>query len=120
MSWRTVVISSRCKLDLSLGFMEVRREEVTKIHLSEIGTLIIETTGVSLTAALLSELVKRKVKVIFCDEQRNPAAELMPYYGSFDTSGRVRAQAEWPKERKALAWFLIVEEKIMKQQNMLR
>lgn len=119
MSWRTVIISNRCKLDLSLGYMEVRREDVTKIHLSEIGTLIIESTGVSLTAALLCELVKRKVKIIFCDEQRNPTSELMPYYGSFDASGKVRAQAAWPKERKDLLWSLIVEEKIKKQQNML-
>lgn len=35
MSWRIVVISKRAKLDLQLGQMVVRGEEVTKIVLSE-------------------------------------------------------------------------------------
>lgn len=48
MSWRTVVISGRCKLDMSLGYLQVRREDVTRIHLSEIGTLIVESTAVSI------------------------------------------------------------------------
>ena len=52
--------------------------------MGEIRTLMIESTAVSLTAALLSELVKKKIKVIFCDEKRNPSSELMPYYGSHD------------------------------------
>lgn len=36
MSWRVIVISKRAKLDLQLGYMVVRSEEVTKIVLSEI------------------------------------------------------------------------------------
>ena len=42
MSWRTIVISKRAKLDLQLGYMVVRSEEVTKIVLSEISTILIE------------------------------------------------------------------------------
>ena len=65
MSWRTVVISNTAKLDYQMGYMGVRKNELTKIHLSEIEMLIIESTSVSLTAALLSELTKKKIKVIF-------------------------------------------------------
>ena len=36
-------------------------EKITKIHLSEVHTLIIESTAVSLTAALLNEMIKRKI-----------------------------------------------------------
>ena len=43
MSWRTIVISKRAKLDLQLGYMVVRSEEVTKIVLSEISTILIQT-----------------------------------------------------------------------------
>lgn len=60
MSWRTVVISKRAKLDLQLGFLVVRGEDTVKIHLGEIGLLLIENTAVSLTASLLAELTKRK------------------------------------------------------------
>ena len=79
MSWRTIVISKRAKLDLQLGYMVVRSEEVTKIVLSEISTILIESTAVSLTTGLLAELSKRKIKVIFCDEKRNPSSELVSY-----------------------------------------
>lgn len=41
MSWRIVVISKRAKLDYQLGYLVVRNEEVTKIHLSEISTILI-------------------------------------------------------------------------------
>ena len=90
MSWRTIVISKRAKLDLQLGYMVVRSEEVTKIVLSEISTILIESTAVSLTTGLLAELSKRKIKVIFCDEKRNPSSELVSYYGSHDTSNKIR------------------------------
>lgn len=115
MSWRTIVISSSAKLDYQLGFMVIRKQDTVKIHLSEISVLLIETTAVSLTAALLSELMKKKVKVIFCDEKRNPCSELVSYYGSHDTSMKIRKQMEWGAEVKAAVWTEIVGEKIRKQ-----
>lgn len=118
MSWRTVVISNNAKLDYQIGYLVVRGAETIKIHLNEIGTLIIESTAVSMTSYLLSELMKNKVKVIFCDEKRNPSSELLPYYGSHDTSAKIRKQIEWTKEEKALIWTEIVSEKI-KQQALL-
>ena len=119
MSWRTVVITSRCKLDMSLGYMEVRKEDAVRIHLSEIGMLIIESTAVSMTAALLVELTKRKVKIIFCDERRSPISEIMPCHGSYDASGKLRRQIAWKQDRKELLWAAIIREKIRQQQNML-
>ena len=119
MSWRTVVISSSAKLDYQLGFMVIRKSDVVKIHISEISILIIETTAVSLTAALLSELTKKKVKVIFCDEKRNPSSELISYYGSHDTSMKIRNQIQWDDELKAAIWTEIVSDKIRKQAEVL-
>lgn len=120
MSWRTVVVSSSAKLDYQMGYLVVRKDTTVKVHINEISTLIIETTAVSMTAALISELIKKKVKVIFCDEKRNPVAELMPYYGSHDTSAKVRRQIEWDKEIKTAVWTEIVIEKIKKQKENLQ
>ncbi len=120
MSWRIVVISRSAKLDYKMDYLIVRQEEITKIHLSEIYTLIIESTAVSITASLLSELTKRKIKVIFCDEKRNPSSELIPYYGSHDTSAKVRKQVAWSKEVKTDVWTEIVTEKIRKQRDYLK
>ena len=115
MSWRIVAITQNAKLDYQLGYLVVRGQDTQKIHLSEISVLIIENTAVSLTAYLLNELVKEKVKVVFCDENRNPAAEVIPYYGSHDTSAKIRKQLKWTNADKSTIWTEIVRDKIRKQ-----
>ena len=120
MSWRILVISTVSKIDLQLGYLVVRNEKITKVHLSEIHTLIVESTAVSLTAALLNELIKRKIKVIFCDEKRNPSSELLPYYGSHDTSSKIRSQLKWRKDFMRELWQEIVKEKIRNQKENLK
>lgn len=119
MSWRTIVITKRAKLDLQLGFMVVRGEDTTKVALNEIAVVLIESTAVSLTTSLLAELMKRKVKVIFCDEKRNPSSELVSYYGSHDTSNKIRKQIAWRQNTKEAVWTEIVSEKIRKQKELL-
>ena len=119
MSWRVIVITKRAKLDLQLGKMVVRNDETVKIVLSEISTILIESTAVSLTTSLIAELAKRKIKVIFCDEKRNPSCELVNYYGSHDTSNKVRRQIAWKQSTKEAVWTEIVTEKIRKQKELL-
>ena len=97
MSWRVVVVASNAKLDYKLGYLVVCTvEEVKRVHLSEIGVLMLENTAISLTAYLMCELIQRKVKVIFCDHERNPYAELVPAHGSHASSPRIRQQLKWP------------------------
>lgn len=116
MSWRTVVITGIAKLDFKMDYLVIRKQEETvRIHLSEIGMVIIESTAVSLTAMLLCELVKHKIKVIFCDEKHNPHSELLPYHGSHDTSAKIRNQVAWSEKDKELVWTEIVSEKIRQQ-----
>ena len=120
MSWRTVVISHRCKLDLNLGYMVIRGETETKrIFLEEVSMLVIEDPAVSLTGCLLASLTERKIKVILCDTKRNPTAELVPFYGSHDCSRKIRAQITWDKHLKDTVWREIVSDKIRKQANFL-
>ena len=94
-------------------------KEITKIHLGEISTVLIESTAVSITTSLLAELTKKKVKVIFCDDKRNPSSELISYYGSHDTSNKVRKQIQWSQNIKEAVWTEIVTEKIRKQKEFL-
>ena len=116
MGWRIVVIKSKAKLDYKMDYLVVRTEEKTsRIHLSEISVLIIESTAVSLTAYLLVELSKKKVKVIFCDERCNPNSELCCLHGSYDTSRKVRQQINWDGETKKIVWSEIVKCKIKGQ-----
>ncbi|MPM57869.1 CRISPR-associated endonuclease Cas1 [bioreactor metagenome] len=119
MTWRIVVVSGIAKLDLRLNYLVIRGRDLRKIHLSEISLLVIENTAVSLTAALLCELNKRKIKVVFCDERRNPYGELMPYYGSHDSTEKLRVQIKWKADNKQSVWREIVRGKIINQRNVL-
>lgn len=120
MSWRTIVVTKRAKLDLQLNHMVIRTEDTLKVHLSEISVLLVESTAVSITVSLLSELTKRKIKVIFCDEKRQPSSELVSYYGSHDTSLKYKKQIAWKEDIKKLVWAELVAEKIRKQEEFLR
>ena len=121
MSWRVVVISSRSKLDYKLGSLVVPSEDGEKrIFLDDISVLMCETTAISITAYLLAELTTRKIKVIFCDNKHNPASELVPMYGSYISSGRIREQIAWSDEAKAKAWQEITRQKITNQAIVLK
>lgn len=107
------------KLDLKMGFLVVRKETTTKIHLSEIHTLIVDSTAVALTAALLNEMIRQKIKVIFCDETHNPGSELIPCHGSYNSSMKVRMQIAWPPDIREAVWTEIVAEKLRRQGELL-
>lgn len=119
MSWRTVVITKICKLDYKMGYMVVRSEDTNRILLDEISVLLIENTAVSITGCLLSELTERKIKVIFCDEKRNPSSELVSLYGCHDCSAKIKKQMNWSDDIKGYIWTEIVTEKIRKQAEFL-
>ena len=66
MGFRTVIVNSRCKLEFRLS-----RETERRIYIDEISTLIVQSTAVSLTAALLAELVKNGVtSIVLCIKYR--------------------------------------------------
>lgn len=119
MGFRTVVVNSRCKLEFRLNFLIVRGETEKRVYINEINTLIVQSTAVSLTAALLAELVRSGVKVIFCDEKCNPASELLPYYGAHNTSKRIKVQTLWSERLKGEVWKVIITQKISNQRTLL-
>ena len=119
--WRIIVVTGRGKLDLRYNSISIRRDNRTDfIYIGEVNTLILETTTISITAALMCELIKQKVKVIFCDEKSNPHFELLPFYGSHDCSAKIREQIAWTDFLKESLWTVIVTEKIENQMKLLK
>lgn len=115
MSWRTVIISSRCKLDLKMGYLVVRGEEVRRIFLDEIAILLIENPAVALTGCLLSALAEKKIKVLFCDRRHMPQSEMIPIQGSYDSARKIKAQIAWNETIKGTIWGEIIRQKIIQQ-----
>ena len=123
MGYRTLIVKEHAKLELSLGSIFIRRTEVNEtkaINIDEVNLLIIETPNVAITASLLSELINKKVRVIFCDEKHNPQFECMPYYGTSDSSLKVRSQIQWSDKIKNDVWERIIWMKIENQSRLLK
>lgn len=116
MTWRIVVVNKRSKLSYQNNALLFKYSEgIEKIHLSEIHTILVETTDVVFTTSLIAKLVEYKVKLIFCDAKRLPTAELVPYYGSHDTSRSVATQIRWSPEFQKWVWTEIIHQKIKNQ-----
>ena len=120
MGWRTIVVNKNCKLSYKNDYLIVRSEELKMIHLSEINMIIVENGMVSITSYLINELANKKIKIIFCYLLHNPSCEMMPYYGSFNTSKKILNQINWTKDKKDEAWKEIVKLKITNQAMLLK
>lgn len=119
MAFRTIVVKRKCKLEYSLNYLICRGEEEKRVLLDEIEILIIQNTGVSLTCALLSALIEKKVKVIFCDTQSNPQFELTPYYNHYGSYKKINQQIHFSDKIKDELWTRIVYEKIKNEYRLL-
>ena len=119
MSWKTLLITQNCKLSYQNDYMLIRNENLQMVHLSEINVIIIDTGQVSITSYLISELTKNKIKLIFVDEQHNPVCEMVPYYGSHNTSKKVLNQTKWEQDIKDRVWQKVVQDKIFNQYKVL-
>lgn len=120
MGWRTVIVSKNCKLSYKNDYLIIRDDGLKMIHLSEINMIMIENGMASITSYLINELANKKIKLIICDEKHNPSCEMMPYYGSFNTSKKILNQVAWKEERKRLAWQLLIKHKIHNQAMLLK
>ncbi len=119
MGWRSVVIESPCKISCAGNYLIIRADDVKKIHLSEIHYLMIATTNVTVTGVALCELSKRNIKTVFCDEKHNPYAELSDYYGSHNSSKRIKQQINWNSDTVKEVGYRIIQRKILNQAALL-
>lgn len=120
MGFRTIVIQNRSKLDLRMNYLVCRGEKELKVFIPEISYLILESTAISLTTALLSELIKNNVKIIFCDEKHNPESELVGFYGNYNCVSKLKSQSYWEDDIKAQIWREIIKNKIYQQALFLK
>lgn len=120
MGWRTVIVSKNCKLSYKNDYLIIRSEELKMIHISEINIILVTNGMVSITSYLINELANNKIKLIICNEKHNPSCEMMPYYGSFNTSKKILNQVAWKKENKEQVWKDIVKCKIHNQAMILK
>src|SRR5574344_167918 len=120
MPFRTIIIKSRAKLEYSLNYLVYRTENLEKrILLDEINTIIIESTQVAITTALISSLAEKNIKLIFCDSKYKPQCEILTYHGTYDMYDKLNEQFNISKLSKDKVWSEIVIKKILYQSKLL-
>lgn len=121
MGFRNVVIASPCRCSYKGGYLVVRKEDdTTKVHLSEIASITLQTTQAYVSAYLLSELAKAKISFVISDEKSNPVGQYLPLYGAHNTSKRIAEQLEWSEPSKKRVWQRVVKDKIAHQAQVLK
>jgi len=114
--FRTVVIKTRCKLELENNYLVKRSAfETVKINIDEIATLIIQSYSTSITIPLMNALVKAKVNVIICNEKAMPTFYLNSYQSHYESSAKVNIQKKWSNEQAQKLWNKIIYNKIRNQ-----
>lgn len=120
MGFRTIFIESPCRLSYKSGYMVVRKEDdVAKVHLSEISSVILQTMQVYISAYLMAELAKSKISLVYSDEKHNPVGQALPLYGAHNVSKRIQEQLAWGEPIKKRVWQRVVREKIRQQAAVL-
>lgn len=121
MGWRSVIITQHAKLSYSSRMMSVQtRDGINQIPIDDISLLLVSTTQAVITTALISELSKKNVKVIFTDESREPISEICGYYPSNRAESVLREQVNWNGNMQKVLWTKIVASKIINQINVLK
>lgn len=118
--FRTVVISKNCKLESRLNFLVVRAEDEKRIFIREIENLIIESTAVAITTALIADLIEAGVNVVLCNNRHLPIGSVIAFHDNFESPKRIHEQINWKQETVNKCWQLIVKEKINQQASFVK
>lgn len=76
MGFRIVNIKSRSKLDLKMNYLVCRSEKETRVFIPEISMLILESTSISITTALISAHTFLNFNSMTCVDRQSKESRL--------------------------------------------
>lgn len=116
MAWRNVVVTQHCKISVKMKLLIVQTDdELFQFPIDDIGMLMVATTHAVITSDAMASLLKRDIKVVFCDEKHLPVGETNPYKTESSRRSCIVQQMNWSHERKGSLWQRIIREKIAHQ-----
>lgn len=104
-------------LAVDRGFMTVseKGQEITRIALDDIASLIGNAHGLTYSNALLVELAKRNALFTFCGSNHNPVGFLWALEGFHQQASRMDAQIESTAPKRKQIWKQLIQAKIEQQ-----
>ncbi|MBD5207049.1 MAG: type II CRISPR-associated endonuclease Cas1 [Bacteroidales bacterium] len=124
---RTLLLSNPAYLRLKLGQIvitipasEGKEERTVTRPIEDLGLVIIESHSVTLTSALLSELLAHNVAVITCDDHHMPQGLMLNLDGNTLQTERFLAQINSSVPLRKQLWQQTVKQKIANQAAVLK
>lgn len=90
-----------------------------KYACEDVGILILQHPGITISTAVLNTLLEQGAAVIFCNEKHLPSGLLLPTTVHTELVPRMMAQIEAKKPARKRAWQAIVKAKIKAQASLL-
>lgn len=120
MSFKQIFIKNKSYLSYQNNSMSVKNEFTdTLVSLDDIDIIIIENQQTTITSALLSNLAKADISVVFVDDKFNPTAISMGLYKNSRTSKIQKSQININKPRLNRLWQTVIYSKVSNQADVL-
>ncbi|HIP12325.1 MAG TPA: type II CRISPR-associated endonuclease Cas1 [Arcobacter sp.] len=120
MSFKQIFIKNKSYLSYKNNSMSVKNEFTdTLVSLDDIDIVIVENQQTTITSALLSNMAKANISVVFIDNKHNPSAISMGLYKNSRTSKIQKSQIYIKKPRLNRLWQSIIYSKILNQADVL-
>jgi len=120
MSFKQIFIKNKSYLSYQNNSMSVKTESIqTLVSLDDIDIVIIENQQTTITSALLSNMAKSNISVVFVDDKFTPSAISMGLYKNSRTTKIQKSQISIKKPRLNRLWKEIIYAKILNQGDVL-
>ena len=120
MSFKQIFIKNKSYLSYQNNSMNVKNEFTdTLVCLDDIDIIIIENQQTTITSALLSNLAKADISVVFVDDKFNPTAISIGLYKNSRTSKIQKSQININKPRLNRLWQTVIYSKVSNQADVL-
>ncbi len=120
MSFKQIFIKNKSYLSYQNNSMSVKNDSIkTLVSLDDIDIVIVENQQTTITSALLSNMAKANISVVFVDDKFTPSAICMGLYKNSRTTKIQKAQVCIKKPRLNRLWKDIVYAKILNQGDVL-
>ncbi|PLY07313.1 MAG: type II CRISPR-associated endonuclease Cas1 [Arcobacter sp.] len=121
MSLQKLYIKNRSYLSYKHNLISIKIDDYeTTVCFDDIDTIIIENQQSTITSALLSQLSKADINVIFCDEKFMPSSILVGINKNSRTTKIQKAQIEVSKAKLNQIWKNIIIYKVTNQSKVLK
>ena len=120
MSWRTVLVEGGESLRLKLDSIVIEKQgKIFTIPLSDIGVIVVDGQGATISTRLLNSLGKHNIVLINCDETHHPNGIFTSFNGHSRASKMIQKQIRLDDATKGEIWKTLISYKIKNQYKVL-